>query len=125
MQGISTKDFEFKCRGDISITEGCYAEDWDCTATNTWARITHYRYKIFNQNKETKKVIKFIDQEEQDEVIEAFAYTTMDGRVEKVVGDGSCIEIIESIWDNKLTIWKKDIPKLIKALEAAHREWGE
>lgn len=123
LQGISKDDFEFKCGVDEDITGGSFANDWDCIGS--CERITHYRYKIFNQNKETKKVIKFIDQEEQDEVIEAFAYTTMDGRVEKVVGDGSCIEIIESIWDNKLTIWKKDIPKLIKALEAAHKEWGE
>lgn len=126
LQGIiSAEDFEFKCGVENSILKGVYANDWDCTHSQRHARITHYRYKIFNQNKETKKVIKFIDQGEQDEVIEAFAYTDHCGRTEMVVNAGEHVSIMESTENDEVLICKEDIPKLIKALEAAHKEWGE
>ena len=54
-----------------------------------------------------------------------YAYTNLDGEVEGVVVgaetvdfcQGSCLE------DHLNTIWIRDIPKMIKALEAAYKEY--
>ena len=54
-----------------------------------------------------------------------YAYTNLDGEIEGVLIGNSCVTFqqgsdLESCLN---TIWIQDIPKMIKALEAAYKEY--
>ena len=62
----------------------------------------------------------FVRVDEADkEPIEGFSYFNLDGDEEQVALCGNCVNIVDSMFDFA-SVYVEDIPKLIKALQAAY-----
>ena len=61
-----------------------------------------------------------VDLEDTKPSIEGFSYENEDGDLEKVVVDGSPAVVVQDNANGSVTIYQTDIPKLIKALQAAY-----
>ena len=73
-------------------------------------------------------MFKRVDFEESDEVIEGFSYMNMDGDEERVAFDSCGIDIVDLQYYTKVplsAVYVDDIPKLIKALQAAYKHLKE
>ena len=65
-----------------------------------------------------------VDVEESGEVLEGFSYLNMNDEEERVFFDSNDNDIVDLQYYNKMpmsSVYVDDIPKLIKALQAAHK----
>ena len=70
-------------------------------------------------------MFKRVDVEKDDEVIEGFSYVNMDGDEERVAFLSNVDNVVDLQYYNRTpmssVVYVDDIPKLIKALQAAHK----
>lgn len=68
---------------------------------------------------------KYVDIDGSEDITE-FAFTNFHGETESVTlskDSNSCLTIVDEY--QEYTLFKRDVPNMIKALQAAYDEWGE
>lgn len=68
---------------------------------------------------------KYVDIGEEEDITE-FAFTNSCGETESVTlceDNNSCLKIKDD--NQEYSLFKRDVPNMIKALQAAYDEWGE
>ena len=70
---------------------------------------------------------KYVDIGEEEDIT-VFSFRNFEGETESVTlskDSNSCLTIVDDTHNQEYTLFKQDVPNMIKALQAAYDEWGD